>query len=519
MVKILLMAMPDIHPSYHSWKGLTPSLALSSIAANLDKRHTVTIADLVLKRKDVKQAVLEALEKSDPEVVGLSTMTFQYDTAVKIARFVKQINPQIKTVLGGYHATVGWEEITGGPDARHFDFVVRGEGDILFNELIDSLEGGRDIASIGGLSHKKDGVFVHNGPRPLEDVNRIRLPYRGKRLWGGYHTWGLPLDLIESSRGCVLPCSFCSITRMYGRTFRRRDVSLVLQDIANAKKAGAKTLFFVDDNITLDLKRLEKLTEEIIAQGHDDMIYYVQATSAAIAKSPELVKKMARAGFTIVFLGIENILDTNLTLLKKGDIAVKSRKAIELLHESGISVVGGLILGNPDDDAGRIEANYQFAHEMKIDFFYDQIITPYLKTEMREELLREGLVTNKWNYRFYSGHFANVKSKHLSDMELNFIKYKMVRKYAPKGLKAIAGGYKLLLRSLPRFLPKLIPLLFREMLLTYPKQFFMNEEERFLEDHKNCLKLNDFNLPEGGIPFVENLPQPDAPLYREAVAG
>jgi len=100
-MNILLIAMPDVSPGYPTILVKPPNLALQSIAGNLDKRHNVKIADLVLKRKNVKKAIIEAINRMNPEIVGLSAMTFQYFTAAKIASFIKKLNPNIKIALGG----------------------------------------------------------------------------------------------------------------------------------------------------------------------------------------------------------------------------------------------------------------------------------------------------------------------------------------------------------------------------------------------------------------------------------
>ena len=93
-MNILLMSMPDIFPFHRTNNIQCPNLALASIAGNLDSRHKVEIANLILKRKNVKRAVEKALKKTNPDLVGLSAMTFQYDTAFRIARHIKSISPK-----------------------------------------------------------------------------------------------------------------------------------------------------------------------------------------------------------------------------------------------------------------------------------------------------------------------------------------------------------------------------------------------------------------------------------------
>ena len=141
-------------------------------------------------------------------------------------------------------------------------------------------------------------------------------------------------------------------------------------------------------------------------------------------------RMMARAGFELVFLGIENVSERNLKMMKKGNILDKTKRAIEYLHKYKILIIGGMIIGHAEDREEDIAQNYTFFDEHDIDFFSDQIITPYPKTGMREELLRENLVTNPYDYRKYNGFWANVRTKYLSSDELQFLKWKYRRKYS-----------------------------------------------------------------------------------------
>src|SRR5581483_5287498 len=242
---------------------------------------------------------------------------------------------------------------------------------------------------IAGLSHKENGRWVHNPDRTvhrLED-SEIRLPNRKARVLKGYTLLGRQVDVVETSRGCTFDCSFCSIIEMRGRNFHRFPIPRVIDDIADAKRRGARVLFFVDDNITLDVERFKALCHAIVDAGHDDIDYMVQGmTSAIAAHGGELAPLMRRAGFRYVFLGIENILDDDLTFLKAGAknaarergrrVGNASTTAVDILHRHGMFVVGGLIVGNPDDTREAIAANLSFAKRY-VDWPYIQHPTPY----------------------------------------------------------------------------------------------------------------------------------------------
>jgi radical SAM superfamily enzyme YgiQ (UPF0313 family) len=140
-----------------------------------------------------------------------------------------------------------------------------------------------------------------------------------------------------------------------------------------------------------------------------------------MSRNEAMVSKMSQAGIRTVFLGIENVSKKNLATAGKGNIVDASRKAIEMCHKYDIMVVGGLIFGFPDDEEEDIIENYQFLKSIKADTAYCQILTPYPKTGMRQNLIDQGLVTNAEDYRWYNGMWANVKTKHLDSDQLQYL--------------------------------------------------------------------------------------------------
>ena len=247
---------------------------------------------------------------------------------------------------------------------------MRGEGDVTFRELVRARERGDGFAAIPGLSYRRDGRFVHNPARPVSTLagDEVKLPGRAARVLDGYTFLGRPIDVVETSRGCTFDCSFCSIIEMRGRNFHAWPVERVIADIADARNRGARAIFLVDDNITLNVARFERLCRAIVEAGFTDVDYIVQAMTSSIAAHGEtLAPLMRRAGFRYVFLGIENVLDEDLAFLRAAAknaqreagrrVGNATTAAIEVLHRHGMYVVGGLIVGNPSDTRESIDAN------------------------------------------------------------------------------------------------------------------------------------------------------------------
>jgi radical SAM superfamily enzyme YgiQ (UPF0313 family) len=435
-MNILLLSMPDSFEHTAPVTMRMPNGALGSLAGNVDPHHRVGIADLILVQHRARDTVERLVREIDPDVVGLSIMTFQRGTARKIVALVRALKPAATIVVGGYDPSLA-SDVYEQPD-WDADIIVRGEGDITFRELVRTLERGGDLRCVSGLSYRASGGFVRNPDRPVSSLTgeEVRLPNRGARLLGGYTFVGRPIDVVETSRGCTYDCSFCSIIEMRGRNFHTWSVERVLADIADARARGARAIFIVDDNITLNVERFEKLCRAIVEAGLDGIDYIVQAmTSSIAARGETLAPLMRRAGFRYVFLGIENILDEDLAFLRAKaknaqreagrQIGNATFKAIDVLHRHGLFVVGGLIVGNPGDTRESIETNLEFAREY-VDWPYIQHPTPYPGTPMTQDFRERNLIVNE-QVDEYDGTTAVVKSDYLSAEEIEFMRWRAER--------------------------------------------------------------------------------------------
>lgn len=433
-MNVLLLSMPDSFEHMPPAVVRMPNGALTSLAGNVDAHHRVAVADLILVQQKVRETVTRLMRELNPEVVGLSIMTFQRRTAGRIIELVRSLRPDVKIVVGGYDPSLAPEAY----ESMGVDFLVRSEGEITFRELLRAIEKGSGPEQICGLSYRNGAGWVHNQARPphrLED-SEIRLPNRDARVLKGYTLLGRQVDVIETSRGCTYNCSFCSIIEMRGRNFHTYSFDRVLADIRDGRDHGARTFFLVDDNITLNVHRFEALCEAIIAAGLNTLDYFVQAMTSAIANHGEtLAPLMRRTGFRYVFLGIENILESDLDFLRASakntertnghNTGNATLKAIDYLHRNGMYVVGGLIVGSPGDTRESIEANLEFARRY-VDWPYIQHPTPYPRTPMTKDFRDQGLIM-KEALEEYDGTTAVVRTEHLPAEEVEFMRWKAER--------------------------------------------------------------------------------------------
>jgi radical SAM superfamily enzyme YgiQ (UPF0313 family) len=435
-MRILLLSMPDSFEHTPPLAIRIPNLALVSLAGNLDGDHEVAVADLINARSNVRGTVERLVRERRPDLIGLSVMTFQRRTARRIISLVRALAPGARIVVGGYDPSLAPEEYV--DPALGVDAIVRGEGELTFRALVAALAAGAPLDGVPGLWFRSPDGVRRNPARPVAAVESgaVRPPRRAARVLPGYTFLGRPIDVVETSRGCTFDCSFCSIIEMRGRNFHRFPLRRVLDDIADARARGARALFLVDDNVTLDVDRFAALCRAIAEEGLDDIVYMVQAmTSSIAAHGGRLAPLMRQAGVRYVFLGIENVLEDDLRFLNaarknrtrggSGRASNASVDAVEALHRHGIYVIGGLIVGNPDDTSESIAANLDFARRY-VDWPYIQHPTPYPGTPMTREFEARGLIANR-HVEEYDGTTAVTRSAALEAEEIERMRWKAER--------------------------------------------------------------------------------------------
>ena len=438
-MNVLLFSMPDSFEHMPSLVVRMPNGALTSLAGNIDPHHKVAVADLILVQHHVRETVERLVREVNPDVVGLSVMTFQRETAKKIINLVRALAPSALIVVGGYDPSLAPQAYTELPDV---DFIVRGEGEITFREVLRAIENNIEYTCIDGLSFRNGESFCHNQNRKVSTLEsgEIRPPKRSARVLHGYTMMGKGVDVVETSRGCTFDCSFCSIIEMRGRNFYTYSFDRVIADIRDALDRGARSIFIVDDNITLNVKRFAALCQAIKTARLNSIEYTLQGMTSSIADHGEqLAPLMREAGFRYVFLGIENILDEDLQFLRASSKNAKHEngrrvgnatiKAIDYIHQNKMYVVGGLIVGNPDDTRESIEANLEFAKRY-IDWPYIQHPTPYPRTPMTKDFRDRGLIINE-RLEEYDGTTAVVRTETLSAEEVEYMRWK-----AERGMKS-----------------------------------------------------------------------------------
>src|SRR5215469_6075223 len=147
-VNVLLLSMPDSFEHMPSLAVRMPNGALTSLAGNVEAHHRVAVADLILVQDRVRETIIRLLQEWTPQVVGLSIMTFQRRTAARVIELIRAVKPDAKIVVGGYDPSLAPEVY----ETMNVDYLIRGEGEVTFRELLRAVEQGGELGKISGLS-------------------------------------------------------------------------------------------------------------------------------------------------------------------------------------------------------------------------------------------------------------------------------------------------------------------------------------------------------------------------------
>ncbi len=414
-MKVLL-----INPPYPFEESPTPPFGLMSLAAFLlENGIDVRIEDYIITPYSAER-IGRVIREYDPDVIGATGVTMNIKTSLRILKDCKEANPEAITVLGGPHVTFDADAVLRGNP--HIDFVVRGEGEVTFLDLLKAgaWTSGRNIA---GLSFRQGEEIIHNENRPfIKDINILPLPARHLVQLSKYKALGFPLNMV-TSRGCPYNCIFCVGRKMVGSKVRYFDVDRVVDEFEMLAGMGFKQINVVDDLLTADQDRCIAICDEIMRRG---IRHKWNAFSRVDTISRELLIKLKEAGCEALCFGIESgdqeILDT----AKKKTTIEKIRKAVQLCHETGVDPMASYIMGLPGETPETIEASISFARQLCSNFGF-HILAPFPGTEVREKSGEYGIkiLTDDWD--LYDANQAVCDNGTISPEEINAIAEKFNR--------------------------------------------------------------------------------------------
>ena len=362
-------------------------LGIGYLAAVLEKnQHEVDVIDCQALKLSYEECKSE-ISKRQPNIVGITSTTLTYKSALQIAKIAKEACPNCLTVLGGSHATF-WDD-NALRECPCLDIVVRKEGENTLLELVQRLEAGKSFRDVLGTTCRMDKEIIKNPDRPYIE-NLDELPFPAHHLFPLRHLqkYGKVVFPLSTSRGCTFWCNFCSAVRMFGRRYRMRSPKNVVYELEFLnKKYGAQQFTFYDDTFTVDQSRVQKICEEI--QNRKLKIEWDCETRVDMV-TKDLLQKMRKAGCLAVWFGVEAGSQRIIDAMGKGITLEKTKKAFKWAKESGLMTIASVILGFPDETPETAWETIKFVEEINPDDVGYYIATPYPGTPMFDYVKKMG---------------------------------------------------------------------------------------------------------------------------------
>ncbi|MFC1462521.1 B12-binding domain-containing radical SAM protein [Verrucomicrobiota bacterium] len=370
-------------------RGVNPPLGLLYVASYLETNssHEITIIDCQVEGLDFG-ALQARIGEVRPDVLGMTVMTMSLPSVLEAARLAKEAVPETQIVLGGPHVFLYPEETIRLPGV---DFLVVGEGEESFRELLDAIGDKQRLRGIPGLVFRDGGEVVQTGTRPLiEDLDSLPHPARHLVPYRDYSSILAkrdPATTLFTSRGCPFKCTFCSRPHL-GKRFRYRSAANVVDEMETCVQMGIQEFLVYDDTFTVKRDRVMAICDEITARKLD-VGFDVRARVDTV--DDEMLGALKRAGCQGVHYGIEAGTEKILKVLNKGISIERAQEVFKLTRKHGIPVLAYFMIGAPTETEEDILATFDVMARLDPDYVHLTVLIPFPGTQIYGRALDGGL--------------------------------------------------------------------------------------------------------------------------------
>jgi len=337
------------------------------------------------------------------DLVGISTITSTAPRAYAIGDKVRAMG--IPVIMGGPHVTYLAAEAL-----EHADYVVRGEGETPLMRFVDAWDAGGTFDAVPNLSFLEDGRLRETPALPPEkDLDGLPFPDFTLLRPDRRRRFTPPIPVL-TSRGCPFDCSFCSVTGMFGKRFRFRSTANIIEELRRYDKPGS-SVFFYDDNFTASRERAKELLRAMIRERF--RFQWSTQVRADVARDPELVSLMKKAGCHTVYIGFESVNPESLAEMKKKQTVADLIEAARVLRRQRIGIHGMFVLGFDEDDWTTVKKTVKFAKKARLSTTQFLILTPLPGSEFYEKIeAQHRLRFHDWG--LYDAHHVVFEPARLS---------------------------------------------------------------------------------------------------------
>ena len=335
-----------------------PPLGMLYVISN--SKHQMDFIDNCVHKCSDKE-LYHILRKYD--VVGFGGTVYESLQAKNVSSLLR--NDGVITIYGGPNAAVNWEKYI-----NFFDVIVKGEGEITTDEVLDCIKGSKSLKNVQGIVFKENGKVSNSPDRPfIQDLDKLKYPAREILDLKKYQRHAEPLidvypvDTVVSSRGCPFSCKFCSSKYVWRRIYRTRRSEEVVKEIKYLINTfGTRGVIFNEDLFTVSKKRVLELCQLIRPLGIE-----WKCSARVDTVDEEMIKAMKESGCRAISFGLESCSNETLKMIGKRITTQQSQNAIKLCRKFGIYVNGSFMVGLPNETGNDMSNTIKTSKTWKLD--------------------------------------------------------------------------------------------------------------------------------------------------------
>jgi len=370
-------------------EGCFPPLGVIYVASYLkehEKDCDILVIDSVCEKLDYN-GIGEKVSAFSPDIVGISCWTFSLVDALEVAREVKRRKPSTYVCLGGPHVTIYPEETV---SFEEVDFVITGDGEKPFAELVRQLKGGGSLSQVPNLYYKEKGKIHKNHTSYSEtDLDSLPFPDRTFTPIASYYSImdrERPVTTMVTSRGCPFQCTFCF---QQDTGWRYRSASSIIAEMERCIDLGIKNFFIFDETFTVNKKRVIDLCDEIKKRK---LKITWSCRSRVDTIDEEIMDKLKEAGCQRISFGVEAANEAVLKRLDKKIKISQARKVFKWMKNKGLISLADFMIGCPEEDKDKTYETIKLAIELDPDYAQFSLLTLFPATTLYKEALKEGVI-------------------------------------------------------------------------------------------------------------------------------